>query len=597
MTAEPGETLVISGNSASDGPVLRVAGVPAERGIAYAGLERLLRPLLPAGRPIDRLLTGDDEPDRRTYRVALAVLELLEPGTVLIAEEPRWLDEESREVLDLVARRLATVPARPVLADAIRAFDAGEAHVVREMLESVDRKRLNDREQLWLTWHESGAGGDIEVTNTRLLAAARTGAVDVLDEAVFQLFCTPLEPEVRATLTEFAQELGTGDARGASLLALAAPLEHGKEALAALPRHLTLAHADATEQHLLAWGALAVGAVAPARTLIAGAITRLRGQRRLGRMAQALTTEAWVGAFRADAHLVERAAAEAIALGDRTGQPQWANMARLARGMTAALRGEVAEADRIADAGVRATLGEGAHGTICLCQFVRGTAALGAGNGAAAFDHLRRMFDRGDIAFHPTVRFWAIGSLAEAAVLAGRTAEASTLLDELDGETACGSPALTRGLYVARVLLRLHSTPAGHAPDEVAKVLPAHPFDKARADFAYGVSLRRDRRNAEARPYLRAAASLFDAHGATAWSARARQELRATGESVRRPEREALTGQEAQIAELAAGGLTNKEIGQRLFLSPRTVSSHLYRIFPKLGITARSELPTALTDP
>ena len=86
---------------------------------------------------------------------------------------------------------------------------------------------------------------------------------------------------------------------------------------------------------------------------------------------------------------------------------------------------------------------------------------------------------------------------------------------------------------------------------------------------------------------------------AVPWAERARQELRASGEragGARRTPRDALTPQELQIAQMAAAGLTNREIGQRLYLSHRTVGSHLYRIFPKLGITARAELPAVLPD-
>jgi DNA-binding NarL/FixJ family response regulator len=92
---------------------------------------------------------------------------------------------------------------------------------------------------------------------------------------------------------------------------------------------------------------------------------------------------------------------------------------------------------------------------------------------------------------------------------------------------------------------------------------------------------------------LRAAHEAFDALGAEPWSERARQELRASGESSRQRMLEAwdqLSPQELQIAQMAAQGLSNREIGQRLFLSHRTVGYHLYRIFPKLGITSRAEL-------
>jgi DNA-binding NarL/FixJ family response regulator len=92
--------------------------------------------------------------------------------------------------------------------------------------------------------------------------------------------------------------------------------------------------------------------------------------------------------------------------------------------------------------------------------------------------------------------------------------------------------------------------------------------------------------------------ALFDALGARSWGGRAREELRATGESVgRRPPpgaSERLTAQELQIAQLAARGLSNREIAERLFVSHRTIGSHLYHIFPKLGITARTQLRNAL---
>jgi DNA-binding CsgD family transcriptional regulator len=117
--------------------------------------------------------------------------------------------------------------------------------------------------------------------------------------------------------------------------------------------------------------------------------------------------------------------------------------------------------------------------------------------------------------------------------------------------------------------------------------LSGYPLLRARTLFAQGRWLHRRRRNAAARAPLRAAADQFAALGAASWNRRARLELRATGERTTSSstDRNALTAQEQQIAELAAQGLSNREIASRLFLSPRTVSSHLYRIFPKLGIT------------
>jgi DNA-binding NarL/FixJ family response regulator len=141
-------------------------------------------------------------------------------------------------------------------------------------------------------------------------------------------------------------------------------------------------------------------------------------------------------------------------------------------------------------------------------------------------------------------------------------------------------------------------TEAGDRFDEaLSSDLTRWPFQRARVQLAYGQWLRRHRRVADSRGVLRAARDAFDALGCATWAEHARRELRASGERSRRrvPEaRDQLTAQELQIAQLAADGLSNREIGERLFLSHRTISTHLYRVFPKLGITSRAELNAAL---
>lgn len=123
------------------------------------------------------------------------------------------------------------------------------------------------------------------------------------------------------------------------------------------------------------------------------------------------------------------------------------------------------------------------------------------------------------------------------------------------------------------------------------------PFEQARTRLLYGEWLRRVRRRADAGAQLRAALDDFTTLGATPWAERTRRELTAAGARVAEPASptqstalSALTPQELQVVQLAATGATNRQIGAQLFLSPRTVGSHLYRAYPKLGVSSRSEL-------
>ena len=127
----------------------------------------------------------------------------------------------------------------------------------------------------------------------------------------------------------------------------------------------------------------------------------------------------------------------------------------------------------------------------------------------------------------------------------------------------------------------------------------------ARSHLLYGEWLRRERRRAEAREQLRTAYGMLDSMGMAAFAERARRELLAAGETARprttqpkRPRpaqtREALTAQEVQVARLVLDGLSNPEIGARLFISPRTVQFHLSNVFAKLGITSRGQLHRVL---
>jgi DNA-binding CsgD family transcriptional regulator len=123
--------------------------------------------------------------------------------------------------------------------------------------------------------------------------------------------------------------------------------------------------------------------------------------------------------------------------------------------------------------------------------------------------------------------------------------------------------------------------------------LGKRPFPLARTELAYGQWLRRARRRADARTYLRHALELFERLGAIPWAELARTELQASGETARKRDPstlDQLTRQERQVASLASQGLTNQQIADRLFLSRHTVGYHLHKVFAKQGIASRAEL-------
>ena len=229
----------------------------------------------------------------------------------------------------------------------------------------------------------------------------------------------------------------------------------------------------------------------------------------------------------------------------------------------------------------------GASPLLSLAQLTRGVGALGEGRHADAYAALSRIYEPGDVAHHRFIGWWALVDLVDAAIHSDHHDEARALVaayEPLLEQT--GAPLLRAGLTYARAVLY-------DEEERFLEPVDAYPLIRARLLLAYGAWLRRRRRLADSRAPLRTAREGFDALGAVRWGERARQELRASGETSRRRTPEAwdeLTPQELQIAQMAAAGLTNREIGERLYLSHRTIGSHLYRIFPKLGVTSRSEL-------
>ena len=232
---------------------------------------------------------------------------------------------------------------------------------------------------------------------------------------------------------------------------------------------------------------------------------------------------------------------------------------------------------------------------------VGSVAALGRGDFEDAYQHATAISPAGVLASHVPLALWVLMDLVEAAVRTGRHTEAAAHVTAMrDAGIAAISP---------RLALLTAGSEAITAPDDLApglfeKAVAApgagrFPFDLARVRLCHGERLRRARAAKGSRAQLTAALEIFERLGARPWAARAADELRAAGRTHPRAdlrERDPLTPQEREIAMLAAAGMSNKEIGQRLFLSHRTVGAHLYQIFPKLGIRSRAALRDALAE-
>jgi DNA-binding CsgD family transcriptional regulator len=226
-------------------------------------------------------------------------------------------------------------------------------------------------------------------------------------------------------------------------------------------------------------------------------------------------------------------------------------------------------------------------------------ADLGAGDFEGAYRHATAMSPAGTLAPYAPHCLWAVMDLVESAVRTHRQAEAERHVHAIsEAGIAALSPRLA--ILAAGSAALVAGDDQAPALFEEALGLPAAdqwPFDVARVRLVYGEQLRRLRATSESRIHLEAALAAFQKLGALPWASRAELELRATGRTrmpSRAPDAGALTPQELQIARLAASGMTNKQIAERLFLSPRTVGGHLYQIFPKLGITTRAGLRDAL---
>jgi DNA-binding CsgD family transcriptional regulator len=429
-------------------------------------------------------------------------------------------------------------------------------------------------------------------TVTGLTESGETGtAAFLLWKAATKCWRASASAAQRRQLLDAALKLGLADddILLAAVRACAAPLTSGSAVLAAQLDMVTAAQTARAALFTSDYPRAAADAAVGCR------MARVHG--RLSLVTQLALVNAQAAMWCGNLEEAAAAAAESRRSAADTGQSAWATLARVQEALVEGLRGDY----RAAAAQVRRAQ---QHPELCLDRYALaswqrdlGLAALALGEHQRALEHLRRIADPGDPAHHFGLQYAAIGDLAEAARGAGRLHEVRDLIEKLLTDMT----ESTSGLSIAARRARLMLAPDGQAEAELSAALaadqPGWPLERARLLLAQGALLRRRRRPVAAREPLRAARELFDNLGIRGWSARARLELEATGEASQesRPATwSTLTPQEWQIAQLAAAGLTNREIGEQLFISRRTVGSHLYHLFPKLGVTARSQLAEAL---
>ncbi|MGW7544294.1 ATP-binding protein [Streptomyces sp. NPDC054770] len=296
----------------------------------------------------------------------------------------------------------------------------------------------------------------------------------------------------------------------------------------------------------------------------------------------------------------ERLAGEGLRVCEQHEYPFFSWYFQYVQALLAAVSGSRQAGLALADRITQWAVPRGAFGAVAFADHARVLADLGEADYEGAYRHAAAMSPPGSFASHVPHAMWVCMDLVEAALRTQRVAQAEAHVRAMhESDIASFSPRLALLVAASTALI----SPDDEATErfEHALAVPGAeqwPFELARVRLAYGERLRRMRSLKDARTQLNTAAEAFERLGARSWAARASNEIRATRRARTAGVRGSvtLTAQELEIAQLAASGLTNKQIAERLYLSPRTVSSHLYQLFPKLGITSRAALRDALAD-
>ncbi|HWW91014.1 MAG TPA: LuxR C-terminal-related transcriptional regulator, partial [Solirubrobacteraceae bacterium] len=490
------------------------------------------------------------------------------------------------------------------------AYELGSADAVRRLIaeaNSLELGALGEARLAWLrqmtsgdVWVEAGAAKTF-VTIARQMSAAGDAdmAVRSLVPVAHRAWWTRPAERTRRYLVDAAENVGVADddPRLLAVIALADPERTGPSVLRRVSLKRLARIDDPADAFYLGIAAEKAGDFARARRFLSRAVERLREEGRLGLLAQALVHYAWTSTHAGDFRAGEAAGVEAAGLAGDSRQLEFGLIGELAAMLARALRGDPG-VEQMITAPEEVLVAMNGGPLLAPAHMARGAAALGEGRYEDAFGHLWPVFDPTERSFHRFMRWPAVLDLAEAGARSGRSDQVAEAFVELEAIARQSEPPILRaGLSCARPLLADDEHAESLFVAALEHDLTDNPFLRARTLFSFGGWLRRRRRSAESRVPLRQSVHVFDLLGAARWSGHARQELRATGEKIgrRTPDaRDRLTAQELQIAELAARGLSNREIGERLFLSHRTIGSHLYRIFPKLEVGSRGQLRDAL---
>ncbi|MFE9611745.1 LuxR C-terminal-related transcriptional regulator [Streptomyces sp. NPDC006012] len=402
-------------------------------------------------------------------------------------------------------------------------------------------------------------------------------------------------PAERRTVVEAVEDLRPRpwNARDLAIMALVEPL-----AVSRVPLHPAPGQAD---RFVLGQTAHLTGDLGRAALLLKAAEADVRAAGRHLHLPQILVARALVEVWLASQwQSAEAMTEEARTVALRTGQTRWAARATGAQGVIKALQGRHDKALECAAEVEEASLHLGYGKQLRLAALTRALTASGTGRYAEGYAHLRSLFTELTTPYS-FEQLWGLAFLVEAARPAGRLDDARDVVGQVESMTRTG-----RGPLLARVLTYAEAT---LAPDEEAEAryraalgdgAEGWPLLYGMTQFSYGAWLRRGRRVVESRGPLATAENVFRKLGARTRADLAALELRATGgaeaesESIGDEVSRVLSPQQLTIARLAARGLSNRAIGEQLRLSPRTVASHLYQIFPKLGVSSRMQLAERL---